>query len=133
MKIFLVQHGESKSKTEDPDRPLNKKGLRNVEKVATWMSKTAEKVTEIKHSGKKRAEQTAKIFGNHLSPSQGVNSASGLNPNDDILPIVDMLNKQQDPCMIVGHLPFLCLLTDYLITGYQHSEVVKFQNAGKFQ
>ena len=130
MKLFLVQHGESKSKTEDPIRSLNEEGLRNVEKVAAWMGKTAEKVAEIRHSGKKRAEQTAKIFGNHLSPSHGVTSASGLNPNDDILPIADMLNELEDPLMIVGHLPFLSLLAGYLVTGDQHSEVVKFQNAG---
>lgn len=130
MKLFLVQHGEAKSKTEDPNRALNQEGVRNVEKVAAWMGQTSEKVMEIWHSGKKRAEQTAEILGNHLSPSNGVTSASGLNPKDDIIPIADMLNEQQDPLMIVGHLPFLSLLASYLVTGDQHSDVVKFQNAG---
>lgn len=130
MKLYLVQHGEAKSKTEDPDRSLNEEGIRNAEKVAAWMAQTNEKVAEIRHSGKMRAEQTANIFAKHLSPSKGVTSASGLNPNDDILPIAEMLNKQQDPLMIVGHLPFLSLLAGYLATGDQHSEVVKFQNAG---
>lgn len=130
MKLYLVQHGEAKSKTEDPDRALNEEGIQNAEKIAAWMGQTSEKVMEIRHSGKKRAEQTANIFGDHLSPSNGVTSASGLNPKDDILPIANMLNEQQDPLMIVGHLPFLNLLTNHLVTGDQHSEVVKFQNAG---
>lgn len=130
MKLFLVQHGESKSEAEDPVRPLNEEGLRNVGKVATWLGKTAEKVTEIRHSGKKRAEQTATIFGHHLSPPYGVNPVSGLNPKDDILPVANMLNRQQESLMIVGHLPFLSLLASYLVTGDRHSGVVGFQNAG---
>ena len=130
MKLFLVQHGESKSKTEDPDRPLNDEGLMNVEKVAAWVGKTAGKIREIQHSGKKRAEQTAIIFGNHLSPPHGVTSSSGLNPNDDILPIANMIYELLDPLMIVGHLPFLSLLASYLVTEDQNSEIVKFQNAG---
>ncbi len=130
MKLFLVQHGESKTKEEDPARPLNEVGLRNVEKVAAWMGKTTEKVTEIRHSGKKRAEQTAIIFGAHLAPSHGVTSVSGINPNDDIIPFANSLDEIRDFLMIVGHLPFLSLLAGYLVTGDQHSGVVKFRNAG---
>jgi phosphohistidine phosphatase len=130
MKLFLVQHGESKSKAEDPTRSLNTEGLKNAEKAAAWMAQTAEKATEIWHSGKKRAEQTATIFEDHLLPSHGVTSASGLNPNDDILPIANLLNKRVDPLMIVGHLPFLSLLTGYLVVGDPHAEVIQFQNAG---
>ncbi|UCF06528.1 MAG: phosphohistidine phosphatase SixA [bacterium] len=130
MKLYLVRHGEAKSKSEDPTRPLNGMGLRNANTMAAWMRKAGESAAEIRHSGKKRAEQTAEIFGNHLSPPHGVLSTPGLKPNDDILPAVDMLDGLQDPLMIVGHLPFLSKLTSYLVTGEQDTEVVRFQNAG---
>jgi phosphohistidine phosphatase len=130
MKLYLVRHGEAKSKSEDPTRPLNGKGIRNTDKVAAWMRKAGERAAEIRHSGKKRAEQTAEIFGNNLSPTQGVLSTPGLKPNDDILPFVEMLDQLQDPLMIVGHLPFLSKLTSYLVAGDQDTEVVRFQNAG---
>jgi phosphohistidine phosphatase len=130
MRLFLVQHGEAKSQSEDPTRPLSEVGLRNVEKVAAWMSKSRENVAEIWHSGKKRAEQTASIFGKHLLPPHGVIPVPNLNPEDSILPIANNLNEIQDSLMIAGHLPYLGLLASYLVTGDKHSQVIRFQNAG---
>jgi len=60
--IYLVQHGEAESKKEDPERSLTKKGRRDVEKVAVWAAQTGLKIEQIRHSGKRRAAETAEIF-----------------------------------------------------------------------
>ena len=57
MNLFLVQHGQAKTKEEDRARSLNDAGVNAVEKVAKWLSASETEVDEIRHSGKKRAEQ----------------------------------------------------------------------------
>jgi phosphohistidine phosphatase SixA len=34
MELFLVQHGEAKSETEDPERPLTDRGAETVVRMA---------------------------------------------------------------------------------------------------
>ena len=130
MNLFLVQHGQAKSEGEDPARSLNDAGVNTAEKVAKWLSMARIEVTEIRHSGKKRAEQTASIFAKHLSPHQGVRETSGLNPMDDVRLVADEIRKYPGSLMLVGHLPFLSRLTGLLIAGDPEREVVRFHNAG---
>jgi len=130
MKVLLVQHGKAKSKAEDPQRSLNEEGFRDTEKTAAWIGKHSFTVAEIRHSGKKRAEETAMIFANHLSPEHGVVAVTGLNPNDDVLSVAEGMGKLEEPIMIVGHLPFLSSLASLLLAGDAERNVVSFTNSG---
>lgn len=130
MKLFLVQHAEAKARSEDPDQPLNEVGLKNAEAMAAWMATTSERVDQIWHSGKRRAQQTAEIFGRRLNPASGVIMHPGLNPEDEVGPLAEEVSKLRAPLMIVGHLPFLSILAGYLITGGRQAHVVRFHNAG---
>ena len=63
MKLYLVQHGKSKAKEEDPERSLNANGVPDIKKVSNFLdSYTKVHVANILHSGKLRALQTAKIL-----------------------------------------------------------------------
>jgi phosphohistidine phosphatase len=59
MKLYLVQHAEAKTEKEDPLRPLSEKGLKDLEKVSSFLEDRSIKVTRILHSGKQRARETA--------------------------------------------------------------------------
>ena len=130
MNILLVQHGESKSKEQDPARSLSEDGFRNTEKIADWIGKHSFSVKEILHSGKKRAQETAMIFADHLQPEQGVHAVEGLNPNDQVLPFAEMLGEREETIMVVGHLPFLGKLCGLLLAGDQERNMVSFINSG---
>lgn len=130
MTLFLVQHGEAKPESEDPDRSLTDRGAEVVERMADWAARMGMKVEEIRHSGKRRAEQTATIFANRLSPPRGMIAAQGLNPLDSVDSVAASLRAQQDSIMIVGHLPHLSRLVSLLVTGDPDAEVVRFRNAG---
>ncbi len=41
MRLYLMQHGKSKSKDEDPDRSLTDDGRAEVERIAAVLSETA--------------------------------------------------------------------------------------------
>ncbi len=129
MTLFLVQHGTCLPKDLDPERGLSEQGLQEVTTIAAAADSHKIHVTRIYHSGKKRALQTAEIIATALQPENGVHSKSGLNPLDDVVSFLNVIEKE-DHIMLVGHLPFMEKLTAYLICGTPETPVIKFQNGG---
>lgn len=129
MALFLVQHGKSLPPDIDPERGLSEEGISEVERIATAAKSHQINVESIRHSGKKRAQQTADIFATALNPKGEVEQRNGINPMDDVEPLVRGINAKDD-VMLVGHLPFMERLVSYLITGSADRPVIKFQNGG---
>jgi phosphohistidine phosphatase len=130
MEIFLVQHGQAMTASEDPLRPLTPEGADSVRRIGAWARDAGVSVTHIRHSGKLRAEQTAQILAEHLKPSGGLISVSGLGANDDVVPVERIAANELTNSMLVGHLPFLSRLAGLLVTGNPEIQVVRFRNAG---
>lgn len=130
MQLFLVQHGEAKPETEDPERPLTKQGAAATERVAAWAAQSGVNVSHIRHSGKLRAQQTADIFAKHLNPEHGVIAVPGMKPNDDVSAVAEAINAENEAVMLVGHLPFLNRLASLLVTGDSDTAMVQFRNSG---
>ena len=63
MAIYLVQHGISVSKEIDPDPGLSEKGREHVLRIADVAASYKIRPTQIRHSGKQRAKETAEIPG----------------------------------------------------------------------
>ncbi len=129
MALFLVQHGTCLPKDLDPERGLSEQGIQEVTNIAADADSHKIHVTRIYHSGKKRALQTAEIIATALQPENGVHSTSGLNPLDDVVSFLNVIEKE-DHIMLVGHLPFMEKLTAFLITGNAGNSIVRFQNGG---
>ena len=127
MRIYLVQHGKSYSKEEDPERRLTEEGIKETEKIARYLYEVGVKPTKIFHSGKKRAEMTAEIFSKHLGVEE-VEKIEGINPLDDPKTVFEKLRNIEYDVMIVGHLPHLSKLTSKLVGSKE--EVVKFRYSG---
>jgi phosphohistidine phosphatase len=128
MSLFLVQHGKNLPKDVDPDKGLSDAGKKEVERVATQAAKRGLRLAAIKHSGKKRARETAEIFARHLEPAGGVEEMDGLGPLDDV---TAAHLEAGDNLMLVGHLPFMEKLTSYLVAASSdRPPVLMFQNGG---
>lgn len=125
--LYLVQHGKAKSEAEDPARPLTQEGREEVQRVASWMVKLHLPIATIYHSGKLRAQQTAELFAGVLAPAL-VQEIKGLAPLDDPAVAKTLIEQEEHPLMLVGHLPHLSRLVSVLI-GTER-EVVKFQMGG---
>lgn len=130
MKVYLIQHGESKSEKEDPERPLTEKGREVVESVASYVASLGVDVAQILHSGRLRARQTAELFAQYLLPLQTVKEEKGLGPLDDPGEAKRLIQEAERPLMIVGHLPHLSRLLSSLILGTPENEVVRFKKGG---
>ena len=129
MALFLVQHGKSLPKNEDPKKGLSKEGIAETKRIAEVAKGYNIHVSGITHSGKTRARQTAEIIESILKPEGGIQESSGLNPIDDVTAFAEKIDSTANR-MLVGHLPFMERMTSYLITGSIEKPVFKFQNSG---
>ena len=128
MKLYLIQHGEAKSEAEDPERSLTARGQKEAMAVSKMAGGLQIRPSKIYHSGKLRAKQTAEIIANALRISDSlVQSAQGLNPNDDIHAWTERISKEKEDLMLVGHLPFLEKLTSFLLCGDENARLVSFR------
>lgn len=127
MFLYLVQHAEAQSKEEDPARDLTKKGRADIESVAHHLKRLNVQVRQIFHSGKTRAQSTAKVLARHLQPSAGVSEAPGLAPLDGPEIWADRLAPMDEDVLLVGHLPHLGKLAAMLMSGDKEKKVINFQ------
>jgi phosphohistidine phosphatase len=128
-RLYLVQHGQAKAESEDPERPLTDQGVDEVTRVASHcVERPAVRPTRVLHSGKTRARQTAEIWAGLL----GINTEAtdALAPNDDPAIWAERVDAEAKDLMLVGHLPHLARLTGLLLTGAAERTVVAFQPGG---
>jgi phosphohistidine phosphatase len=130
MRLYLVQHGASASKTEDPRCPLTEAGRRAVHKLAAHISQFPLAIDVIEHSGKLRAQQTAEILDLQIRPSLGSKQVEGLAPADPVGPVAERLRTEQKDVMLVGHLPHLKSLANKLLGLKPGAELLRFQMGG---
>jgi phosphohistidine phosphatase len=125
MRIYLVQHGESKSEEEDPQRHLTDRGIQEVQRVARFLRPLELVVDTVWHSGKTRAHQTAELLAEVLRAR--LVQRAGLGPKDQVAATKEALQQIGGNLMIVGHLPFLGKLAALLVTSREENEIVEFQ------
>jgi phosphohistidine phosphatase len=130
MLLYLVRHGEAESKASDPTRPLTDRGRADVAEVAAFVRRLGIDVHQIRHSGKRRAEETAAIMSRSLKPSGGTVAMQGLNPMDDVEPMAESLRGLSSSLMLVGHCPFLERLAGLLLAGDSAHAMLHLQPGG---
>jgi len=126
LKVYLVRHGKAVPSSEDPAKPLSKEGRGEIENLARTLAYLNLRVGKIVHSGKLRAEQTAGIIADKISPAEGIEKADGLSPNDHIDQALEMIKKARADLMIVSHLPFLANLLEGLVRPAVTGELPSF-------
>jgi phosphohistidine phosphatase len=130
MFLYLVQHAEAQREEEDPARDLTEKGRIDIETVAHHLKRLHVKVNQIFHSGKTRAQTTARVLARHLQPPAGVSAAPGLAPLDDPEIWATRIAEMDEDLLLVGHLPHLGKLAGILLSGDKERSVINFQMGG---
>lgn len=122
MYLYILQHGEAVPKETQPDRPLSEKGMREIRILALHMQNMGVQLGNIFHSGKLRAEQSARLIAETLSPEVKPVQADGLNPNDDPTVIIEDIEQMDGNILIASHMPFVSSLCSTLLTGTKDAE-----------
>jgi phosphohistidine phosphatase len=132
MDLYLMQHGQATSDAENPERPLTEAGRAAVQRVAARARAAGVRVGHCVHSGKLRAEQTARLLVSEISVEASVVARAGLAPNDPVTPTAQWLRgvSEYQTLALVGHLPFLDKLASLLVAGNEDAQVVHFRMGG---
>ena len=122
MNLYILQHGEAVPKEIDPERPLSEHGNRDIRILALHMQNMDVQLGNIFHSGKLRAEQSARLIAETLSPEILPVKTEGLNPNDDPAVIIGDIEQMNENILIASHMPFVSRLCSMLLTGTTEAE-----------
>jgi len=128
--LYLVRHGNAKSKEEDPERPLSEAGSETARRVAAFLRGCRVAVGDIQHSTKLRARQTAEILAAGGSMGAPVTQVENLEPLADVEALAGSLSRSATDLMLVGHLPHLDRLASRLVAGDADREVFSFPECG---
>ena len=126
MRLYLVQHGEALSKEVDSDRPLSDHGRRDIEGLAGFLANRDVRVSQVWHSGKTRARQTAELLAAAVAPGMKIEARAGLAPNDPIEDFAGKLATWREDAMVVGHLPFMARLVTRLVAKNDDGATVAY-------
>jgi phosphohistidine phosphatase len=131
MDLYLMQHGQATSDAENPERPLTDAGRAAVQRVAARARTAGVRIGHCLHSGKLRAERTARLLVSETGAEASVQARAGLAPNDPVAPTaVAPWGDRHQALALVGHLPFLDGLASLLVAGDQGAQVVHFRMGG---
>lgn len=126
MKLYLCQHGHAVAKATDPDRPLSDTGQTAIDQLVDFLKGQDLSVSEIFHSDKTRARQTAELLAEAFETNRPIQSLSDVNPKDDPKIFAVRLANRQNDVLLVSHLPFLSKLASLLVTGENHWDLLTF-------
>jgi phosphohistidine phosphatase len=122
LNLYILQHGEAEPKEVDPDRPLSEQGGHDIRILAMHMQNMDIKPGKIFHSGKLRAEQSARLVADVLSPETQPVQANGLCPNDDPSMFANEIGQMNGNILLASHMPFVSRLCSTLLTGSDDAE-----------
>ena len=122
MNLYILQHGEAVPKEIDPERPLSEHGNRDIRILALHMQNMDVQLGNVFHSGKLRAEQSARLITETLSPEILPVQTEGLSPNDDPTVIISDIEQMNENILIASHMPFVSRLCSTLLTGTAMAE-----------
>ncbi len=137
MKLYLVRHGQAAEPHQDPERGLTDKGKADGGKVGAAVAEKSVTISRTLHSPKKRARETAEILASFVMADGEVEDTDGLLPDDEpgvwAKRISELAGESEgdlmSDLMLVGHLPYMELLTSLLTTGEEHKTSVIFETA----
>ncbi len=127
MKLYLAQHGEAVPKAADAGRPLSGQGSSDVRAIAALLQSAGVRVERVWHSGKLRAEQTARLLASALLPrGRKPQAIEGIGPNAPVAEFSVDADVWEDDTLVVGHLPFMARLVALLTTGDSERDIVAY-------
>ena len=125
MTIYLIRHAHAVDATEDPKRPLSKRGRKQVRTLARFLrSTTGFQPAEIWQSPLARSKETAEQLQQRLGLPSKLVTFPELETSEGVAILAEKLNASRRSLVLVGHEPHLSDLATLLLTGQTDHPVV---------
>ena len=132
MQIYLMQHGQAVPESENPEQPLSREGVAQIQSSATAMKRLGIALDLIVCSPKKRSRQTAALIAEGVNyPYSDIVESETVKPTASAIDAVSFLRQSHDctTVLIAGHLPSLVNLASLLLGG-DTSVRLRFETGG---
>lgn len=107
MKLLLMRHGKYTDATIDPELGLSDAGKVEIERLAKELSSQGVSFSQVFHSEKKRARETAEIMARFIAPGVSVTTHKHIKPNDDPAILLEEISLWHEDTLVASHLPFV--------------------------
>ncbi len=126
MNLYLMRHGQAASPQVDPRKGLTVNGRQAVERLAQQLAKQGIYFSQVFHSERDRARQTAEIMARVISPAVIPQQRTDLKPDDDPHLLLADIESWQEDTLVASHLPFVPSLLALL---NRDSQIIAFEPA----
>ncbi|MBS0320151.1 MAG: phosphohistidine phosphatase SixA [Proteobacteria bacterium] len=113
MDLILWRHCDAEPGEPDLSRRLTSKGLRQAERIGSWLDRQLPSGCRVLVSPAERAQQTARALNRAFKILQELAPGAGV---DDVL-LAANWPDHREPVLVVGHQPTLGAVAGYLLTG----------------
>jgi phosphohistidine phosphatase len=132
MELYLMQHGRAAPEAENPEQPLSREGVAQIQATAAAMKRMGIAFDVIVCSPKKRSRQSAALV------AEGVNypysdiveteKVKATAPENEAVSFLRGFGGEKR-VLVAGHLPSLARIASLLLGG-DHPVRVRFENGG---
>lgn len=133
MELYLMQHGRAVSEEENPEQPLSREGVAQIQASAAAMKRLGIAFDVIVCSPKKRSRQSAALV------AEGVNypysdiveteKVKATAPAGEAVSFLRGLGEGKR-VLVAGHLPSLARIASLLLGGGDNTVRIRFENGG---
>lgn len=122
--VFIIRHAKSSwsyPQLSDVDRPLNKRGLHDAPKMASYLSERLKNgIQYIYSSHATRAHTTAEYFYDQFKTKKPIDKKQELyfGDEDDMLSIINSCEEEYQSIAIFGHNP----TWTYFVNKFMHDD-----------
>ena len=114
MKLWIARHGEADAAGSDDLRALTRHGREAIGELARAAAARGWRPAIIRHSGKKRAVETARILQKHTGGALTMEPLELLLPDSDPDALLAWIEKQSQDLLLVSHLPLVAGIAEVL-------------------
>lgn len=130
MELYLMRHGQAVPEAENPEQPLSREGVAQIQTSAAAMKRLGIALDAIVCSPKRRSHQTAALVAEGINyPYSDIVTTATVSPTAAGADAVDFLRQFSGSrsVLIAGHLPSLGEIASILLTG-GHLVPIHFDN-----
>ncbi|HUP64396.1 MAG TPA: histidine phosphatase family protein [Thermoanaerobaculia bacterium] len=117
MKLWIARHGEADAAGSDDLRALTRNGSEAIGELARAAAARGWRPAIIRHSGKKRALETARILQKQTGGSLVAEPLKLLLPESDPEALLRWIDEQNQDLLLVSHLPLVAGIAEALEAG----------------
>ena len=127
MKLLLMRHGKYSSANIDPEQGLSDTGKEEIERLAKTLAAQGVTFSQVLHSEKKRARETAEIMSRVIAPDASPTMHAQIKPNDNPEVLREEIEYWHEDTLVASHLPFVPSLLSLLIDDFEAIKRIGFE------